>query len=187
MTLRPAAFLDRDGTLIEDAHYLADPAKVRVIPGAFESLRVLQGALIPPVVVTNQSGIAQGLVTPSQYEAIRAKVETLFRDNGTPLAASYHCPHHPSVSGYCECRKPNTGMYREAAATLQLRLDRSLYVGDRRRDVEPSLTLGGFGVLVPSNDTPEADVIWAEAHAQAADSLGEAVHRYLAWLSDQPA
>lgn len=187
MTRRPAAFLDRDGTLIEDAHYLADASRVRVLPGAFESVRILQDAMIPPVVVTNQSGIAQGLITAAQYEAIRARVEALFRDHGTPLAASYHCPHHPSVSGYCDCRKPNTGMYREAAETLQLALERSLYVGDRRRDVEPSLTLGGFGVLVPSNDTPEADVIWATAHARVTDSLGEAVHRYLAWLSDQPA
>lgn len=180
--LRPAAFLDRDGTLIDDAHYIADPARVRVIPGAFEALRVLRDASITPVVVTNQSGIAQGLVTEAQYQAIRRRVEALFADNGTPLAASYHCPHHPSVSGYCDCRKPNTGMYREAAATLGLALERSLFVGDRRRDVEPAITLGGFGVLVPSNDTPEADVIWAEAHAQAADSLGEAVNRYLGWL-----
>lgn len=187
MTRRPAAFLDRDGTLIEDAHYLADPSRVRVLPGVYDAVRVLHDANVPPVVVTNQSGIAQGLVTPAQYEAIRIRVEALFRDHGTPLAASYHCPHHPSVSGYCECRKPNTGMYRDAAEALQLQTDLSLYAGDRRRDVEPSLTLGGFGVLIPSNDTPEPDVIWAEAHAQVADSLSEAVHRYLAWLSDATA
>ena len=180
---RPAAFLDRDGTIIEDAHYLADATRVRSVPGAADALRVLQQAAVPLVVVTNQSGIAQQLVTVDQYQAVRQRVEEMFAAEGVPLAGSWHCPHYPPVSGPCECRKPLTGMYRDAAHTLTLDLARSMYVGDRRRDVEPSLELGGFGMLVPSRDTPETDVIWAQGHAAIADSLEEAAHRYLAWLA----
>lgn len=180
--MRPAAFLDRDGTIIEDAHYLADAMRVRVIPGAPAALRLLHEAGVPLVVVTNQSGIAQGLVTEAQYDAVRRRVEALFEAEGAPLAGSWHCPHYPSVSGPCDCRKPLSGMYRDAARVLGLALDKSLYIGDRRRDVEPVLELDGLGILVPSRDTPEADVLWAATHAQVADSLEEAAVRYLAWL-----
>lgn len=180
--MRPAAFLDRDGTIIEDAHHLADATRVRLIPGAASALRLLHEALIPLVVVTNQSGIARQLVTEAQYDAVRRRVETLFEAERAPLSGSWHCPHHPSVSGPCECRKPRTGMHRDAARVLGIALDRSLYVGDRRRDVEPALELRGLGILVPSRDTPEADVLWAAAHAHVADSLEEGAVRYLAWL-----
>lgn len=181
--MRPAAFLDRDGTIIEDAHYLADASRVRLIPGAAAAMRTLHARDIPLVIVTNQSGIAQGLVTEAQYEEIRRRVEALFAAEGAPIAGSWHCPHYPSVSGQCDCRKPLTGMYREASLRLGLTLDRSLYVGDRRRDVEPAQELGGYGILVPSRDTPEQDVIWAQGHAEIADSLEEAAQRYLNWLS----
>jgi histidinol-phosphate phosphatase family protein len=180
--VRPAAFLDRDGTIIEDAHYLADASRVRLIPGAAVAMRTLHAHGLPLVIVTNQSGIAQGLVTEAQYQATRQRVEALFADEGAPIARSYHCPHYPSISGSCDCRKPLTGMYRQAATDLGLALDRSLYVGDRRRDVEPSMELGGFGILVPSRDTPEGDVIWAQGHAAIADSLEEAASRYLDWV-----
>lgn len=180
--MRPAAFLDRDGTIIEDAHYLADPSKVRLLPGAVDAVRVLLASEVPSVVITNQSGIAQGLISEAQYQAVRERVERLFREHGAPLLGSFHCPHYPSISGPCPCRKPLTGLHRDAARAHDLALDRSLYVGDRRRDVEPGLALGGFAMLVPSDDTPEAEVIWAEGHANVADSLAEAAQRFLAWL-----
>jgi histidinol-phosphate phosphatase family protein len=182
--MRPAAFLDRDGTIIEDAHYLADPSRVRVLPGAVAAVRELGRAGVPAVVITNQSGIAQGLVTEALYRAVKHRVEELFAAQGAPLAGSFHCPHYPSLSGPCECRKPRTGLHREAGKVLGLALDRSLYVGDRRRDVEPVLELGGYGILVPSLDTPESEIIWAESHVEVADSLEEAVRRFLAWLRE---
>ena len=182
--MRPAAFLDRDGTIIEDAHYLADPSRVRVLPGAPPALRELARAGVPAVVITNQSGIAQGLLTEAQYQAVRARVEALFADQDAPVAGSWHCPHYPSLSGPCDCRKPRTRLHRDAATALGLALDRSLYVGDRRRDVEPVLELGGYGILVPSLDTPESEVIWAESHLEVADSLEEAVRRFLTWLRE---
>lgn len=181
--MRRAAFLDRDGTLIEDAHYLAHPGKIRLVPGAVDAVRTLRDAGIVPIVVTNQSGIALGLLDAATYEEIRASVEQRFDEAGAPLAATYHCPHHPDVTGPCRCRKPGLGMYEQAVADHAIDPAQSLFTGDRRRDVEPALAFGGFGILVPSPDTPEADIAWAEREAATASSLEEAVARYLAWLA----
>jgi histidinol-phosphate phosphatase family protein len=142
----------------------------------------LHAANVAPVVITNQSGIAQGLITEAAYHAVRARIDALFAQAGAPLLAQYHCPHYPSVSGPCRCRKPGTGLFQDASVTHNLDVSRSMFVGDRRRDVEPALSLGGWGILVPSEETSEGDVLWAEQHANVADSLEEAVIRYLAWL-----
>lgn len=183
MTSRPAAFLDRDGTLIEDAHYLADPDGVHLLPGVAEPIIALNEAGYPAIVITNQSGIAQGLLTESQYEATRHRLAELLAAHGARIDASYHCPHHPSVSGSCDCRKPGPGLYVRAARDHDIDLARSLYVGDRRRDVEPATELGGTGILVPSSETPPNDVYWARTHALVMHSLDEAVNHWLVHLA----
>ena len=175
-----AAFLDRDGTLIEDAHYLADPDAVRLLPNVADALKLLNEARVLAIVVTNQSGIAQGLLTESQYQRTRARVVELLAHEGARIDDTYHCPHHPSVSGNCDCRKPGTGMYRQAERKHHIDLTRSLYVGDRRRDVEPALDLHGIGILVPSAETPPNDTSWARAHARVAVTLEDAIRDYLA-------
>ena len=182
MTRRPAAFLDRDGTLIEDAHYLADPDGVRILPDVAQHLIALNERDLLAIVVTNQSGIAQGLLTEAQYDATRRRLTQLLAEAGARLNDSYHCPHHPSVSGPCDCRKPGTGMYLRAARDHAIDLTRSLYVGDRRRDVEPALELGGIGILVPSPATPFSEVHWARTHAQVAHTLGEAIEGWITTL-----
>jgi histidinol-phosphate phosphatase family protein len=184
MTPRPAAFLDRDGTLIEDAHYLADPDGVRLLPNVAEPIIALNARDLLAVVVTNQSGIAQGLLTEAQYEATRRRVIEALAELGARIDATYHCPHHPSVSGTCDCRKPATGMYVRAGREHRIDLARSLYIGDRRRDVEPSLALGGTGILVPSAVTPPNEVHWARAHAQVRTTLDEAVRDWMALLGE---
>lgn len=180
--MKRAAFLDRDGTLIEDAHYLSDVSRIHLLPGAADSIRRLNDAGVLAIVVTNQSGIAQGLITEAQYEATRDRLAELLRGAGARLDAQYHCPHYPSVTGACECRKPGTGLFRQAARDHQIALDRSLYVGDRRRDVEPGVTLGGCGVLVPSTESTTPEIMWASEHAAVDESLQDAVTRYLTWL-----
>ena len=107
--MKTAAFLDRDGTVIEDAHYLSDAARIVLLPGVAEAVRTLNDASVLAVIVTNQSGIAQGLLTEAQYAATREMLATLMREAGARLDAQYHCPHYPSVGGPCECRKPGTG------------------------------------------------------------------------------
>ncbi|MCA0376541.1 MAG: HAD family hydrolase [Gemmatimonadetes bacterium] len=155
---RAALFIDRDGTLIEDAHYLSDASRVRLIPGAAEAVRTANAAQLPVVIVTNQSGIARGLITEAQYDAVRARTEALLAAAGATVLTTVHCPHWPEVSGPCDCRKPGLGLYRDAASRYGLDLARSGYVGDRWRDVAPAQATGGVGVLVPGVETPESDV-----------------------------
>lgn len=172
---RPAAFLDRDGTLIRDAHFLRDATQVELLPGVTAALRSLRNAGYALVVVTNQSGIARGMLREEDYAATRIRLDELLADAGVRLDASYHCPHHPDVSGPCDCRKPGTGMHRQAAQELNLDLANSLYLGDRWRDVAPALELGGRGILVPGPDTPDDDCLRAQADAQLASSLADAL------------
>lgn len=176
---RRALFADRDGTLIHDAHYLRDPSLVELLPGAVGLLRAFAEAGWALVVVTNQSGIAQGIVTEANYLAVRARLDALLAEQGVRLDLTKHCPHHPDRSGPCRCRKPGTLMYEEAAEALGLDLAGSVYVGDRWRDVAPALAKGGRGFLVRSPDTPEADWARAKVEAEVADSLQEIVERVL--------
>jgi D-glycero-D-manno-heptose 1,7-bisphosphate phosphatase len=145
---RPAAFLDRDGTVVRDAHYLADPERVELIPGAGDAIRRLSGAGLAVVLVTNQSGIARGLYGEADYQAVARRVDRLLREAGASVDATYYCPHHPDFSGPCECRKPGTGLYRRAARELTLDPAASYYVGDKLTDVLPAIALGGQGILV---------------------------------------
>lgn len=146
--LRPAVFLDRDGTLIADRHYLSDPAEVELLPGVVEALRALRAAGLLLVVVTNQSGIARGLFSEEDYRAVAARLERLLAAEGVAPDATKHCPHHPDHGGPCACRKPATGMYLEAAADLGIDPAASWYVGDKVSDVVPARELGGRGILL---------------------------------------
>lgn len=178
-----AAFLDRDGTLIDDANYLADADQIRLRPGAPEAIRALNDHGILAIVITNQSGIAQGLLTEEQYASVRDRLDHLMKARGARIDASFHCPHYPPVSGPCECRKPGTLLYRRAAEQFGIDLVRSLYVGDRDRDIAPGLACGGFVRLVPSGSTPEGELEMARERGLLATSLGEAITEYLTQTS----
>jgi len=177
---RPAVFLDRDGTIILDRDYPRDPDGVALLPGAPAAIRELNRHDVPIIIVTNQSGIARGLVTADDYEAVHGRMIELLRAEGASILDAYMCPHLPEITGPCECRKPGTLLYRRAAADHELALERSAYVGDRWRDVAPALTLGGRGILVPSPSTPVADRERAEREAEVVPELGVAVARILA-------
>lgn len=143
-----AVFIDRDGTLIRERDYLSDPAGVELIPGAVEALRGFQDAGYGVVILTNQSGIARGLFGAADYQAVAAAIESLLEAQEVVVLGSYHCPHHPDFTGPCDCRKPATGLFRQAARDHGLDLSLSVYIGDRVRDVAPALELGGQGILV---------------------------------------
>jgi histidinol-phosphate phosphatase family protein len=146
--LRRAAFLDRDGTIIQERNYIADPDDVVLLASAVAGMRALRDAGYLLVVVTNQSGIARGLVTPAQYEAVHARMAELLRADGIELDGVYFCPHHPDFTGPCACRKPGTGLYEQAARELGIDLGRSLYIGDKTSDVAAAERLGGTAILV---------------------------------------
>ena len=145
---RAAVFLDRDGTVIVEADYLADPAGVALIEGADRAIRRLASSGLAVVLVTNQSGIARGLYDEADYHAVNGRLREMLKVGGAALDGTYYCPHHPDFSGPCDCRKPRTALYLRAASELGLDLAKSFYVGDKPTDVEPARTLGGTGILV---------------------------------------
>lgn len=145
---RAAVFLDRDGTVMVEADYLADPAGVALISGADRAIRRLAGSGLAVVLVSNQSGIARGLYGEADYHAVNGRLREMLKVGGAVLDGTYFCPHHPDFSGPCGCRKPGTALYLRAASELGLDLGKSFYVGDKPTDVEPARTLGGTGLLV---------------------------------------
>jgi histidinol-phosphate phosphatase family protein len=180
MMPRRAAFLDRDGTIIRDTEFLRDPEQVELLPGAAPAIRRLNDAGWPVIVVTNQSGIARGLLTEQDYERVRMRVDkALAEAAGAKIDATYHCPHHPDYSEPCSCRKPGVKLYDDAAREHDLDLGASWYVGDRIRDVAPGDHFDGQSVLLLVDSTPEADRV-ASANRRTARSLAEAVDVILA-------
>lgn len=185
--VRPACFVDRDGTVMADTHYPSHPDAVRLIPGVADALAAVQARDIPIVIITNQGGIARGYFTEAQYQLVRARLEALLEQAGVRVLDSYHCPHWEPVSGACDCRKPASGMYLRAAADHDLDVTRSVYIGDRWRDVKPGLDLGGLGVLVPCPDTSDDDIALARTHAHVVPALRDAVDLFLASLDAERA
>jgi len=186
---RPAVFIDRDGTLVVERDYLADPAGVELVGGAADALGALHDAGYALVVVTNQSGIARGLYTEADYRRVAARLDHVLEGQGVPVDATYHCPHHPDFTGPCSCRKPGTGMYEQAARDLDLDLAASWYVGDKVADVLPALALGGRGILVRTGYGAEQEGDVPNAVA-VVDDLGAAARFVLAaqrTASDGPA
>ena len=173
--VKRAVFLDRDGTLIHDPGYLRSPGEVRLLPEAREAIRRLNDAGILAIVVTNQSGIARGLLTLEDYQATARRLEELLRTDGAHLDAQYFCPHLPEITGPCDCRKPGTLLYRQAAERFSIDPGASWWVGDRLRDVEPSRAMGGRGILLRAEGSQEP----TQKKFEEAPNLAAAVSRIL--------
>jgi D-glycero-D-manno-heptose 1,7-bisphosphate phosphatase len=159
-----AVFLDRDGTIVEDPGFLHEPGRVKLLPGAADAIRRLNEHGFLVITVSNQSGIARGRYTVADYTAVQRRLAELLQAHNAHLDGSYFCPHHPQLSGPCECRKPGVKLFRDAAAALGIDLARSWWVGDRLSDVQPALELGGHGMLVV---TGEGNL--HQGHARALD------------------
>lgn len=153
-TLSRAVFLDRDGTIIEDRHFIKDPSDVRLLDGAASAIGRLRAAGYRVVVVTNQSGIARGLIDWPQYRAVAHQLDALLATAGVALDGTYLCPHHPGFTGPCLCRKPGLELYQNAARDLSLDLAQSIWIGDQLRDVEPASAFGALGLLIDHGVEP---------------------------------
>jgi HAD superfamily hydrolase (TIGR01662 family) len=153
---RPGAVLfDRDGTLVVDVPYCGDPALVRPVPTAGTALALVRDAGIPVGVVTNQSGIARGLLTPEQVSAVNRRVEALLG----PFDVWEQCPHAPDDG--CACRKPAPGMVLAAAARLGVPPRRVAVIGDIGADVAAAAAAGARAVLVPTPVTRPEEIVAA--------------------------
>jgi len=150
---RAAVFVDRDGTLNREVHYLASVAGLRLLPGVAAAIRRLGDAGFAIVLVTNQSGVARGRMTRATVDAIHAELARRLAARGATLAGIYVCPHHPDAGApplrrRCQCRKPAPGLVRRAARDLGLDLARSYCVGDGAVDLGLAAATGTRGVLV---------------------------------------
>lgn len=175
---RGGVFLDRDGTIIEDRDYPGDPGQVHLLPGAAAAIKRLNQAGVPVIVVTNQSGIARGLITEDQYRVVRARMEELLTGAGASIAATYHCPHGPDTVPPCDCRKPAAGMFEKGAREHRLSLADSVFIGDRSRDVLAGIAAGGSGFLI--GDPSAFDLPPDLPRIAFVSSLSEAVETVLA-------
>lgn len=174
---RAAVFLDRDDTVLIDEHYMNDPAQVRVIPGVGRALRRLQEAGFALVLISNQSGVGRGWITPGQVEAIQRRMCELLP--GVTFSGFEYCFHRPDET--CPCRKPKPLMIQRAAARLNIDLSRSAMVGDTPKDVQAGQAAGCKGIQVPLTDAsqrePKADHI--------APTLGHAADWIIATLKPE--
>ncbi len=170
--MRRAVFLDRDGTLLLEKHYLSRPEDVELQPGCLEALHLLRGTGLALVLVSNQSGVARGFFGEADVAAVHRRLTEMLAEAELELDGIYYCPHLPDakVAKYrrrCACRKPQPGMLEKAAAELDLELAGSWVIGDKRDDLELGLQSGMRTILVRSGHGLET-----EAGLSAGDSAG---------------
>ncbi|CAM3984762.1 D,D-heptose 1,7-bisphosphate phosphatase [Bordetella tumbae] len=153
MALRPAVFLDKDGTVLVDEPYNVDPDRMSYAPGAVQALSCLAAAQLPLVVISNQAGIARGYFHPDALTAVGDRLAEMFRAAGAQLDGFYWCPHDPSgilpdFAIECDCRKPQPGLLLRAARELGLDLEASWFIGDILDDVQAGHLAGCRSVLL---------------------------------------
>jgi len=165
--------LDRDGTIIEERHYLSDPDQVELIPGVREGLRQLSDMGLGLVVVSNQSGVGRGFFDRTQVDLVNERMCALLGEEGIFLQGIYYCPHVPEE--HCRCRKPESGFVEQAAEELGFDPQEGFVIGDKACDVELGHRIGattfwictGNGLQVDSDEATVSDFI--------VDSIWEAV------------
>lgn len=151
--MKPAVFLDRDGTINEQMGYINHLSRFHLLPGVAEAIGLLNAQGVPAVVVSNQSGLARGYFPPGLLDEVHSLMTWQLAEQGARLDGIYVCPHHPEAKEEkyrldCSCRKPRTGLLEQAAADLGLDLSRSYLVGDRWSDITCAVRAGCTPVLV---------------------------------------
>ena len=180
MNRKRAAFLDRDGTINEEVGYLDSIEKLKIIPNAFEAVRLINRSGLLAIVVTNQAGIGRGFFDEAFVRQIHDRMRAAFLAEGAVIDAFYFCPHHPSAGTgiyltACDCRKPEPGMLIRAGQEKGIDLASSYMIGDTSRDVEAGQRSGGKGILVRTGYGREMTSESAKPDYVAEDIL-DAVH-----------
>ena len=182
--LKPAVFMDRDGTISEEVGYVNHVSRYRVFPYAAEAVRALNEAGWLAVLVTNQAGVARGYFAEEMIGRVHGVLEEELKKGGARLDSIYYCPHHPSVGEPpyrfdCDCRKPRPGLIRRAAEDLGIDLARSWMVGDRYSDTELARNAGVRAAFVLSGygrgEHEHQSLAWKRRPDLVAENLLEAV------------
>lgn len=142
-----AVFVDRDGTMCFDKHYMSDPGDIDLMPTVAEGIKKLNEAGIPVIVVTNQSGVGRGLFTEEGLHAMHDRLRQILAAHGGKLDDIFYCPHRPDEG--CDCRKPRPGMLLQAKEKHGFDLTKSFVIGDRMLDVEMAHAVRAKAALVP--------------------------------------
>ncbi len=185
MLKKPAVFLDRDGTLIEEVHYLNTLGDLALIAGAAEALARLNNRGIPVFLVTNQAGVAWGFFGEAFVQETHARLQQMLLREGAHLDGIYYCPHHPDVAP-CACRKPARGMIEQVVREHGVDFSRSYVVGDRWSDVALARD-GARGVLVKTGYGATSLREWPQASRppdHVADHLACAIQWILLDIGD---
>ncbi|MFP4515322.1 MAG: D-glycero-alpha-D-manno-heptose-1,7-bisphosphate 7-phosphatase [Desulfovibrionales bacterium] len=187
MSVPKAVLLDRDGTIIEECHYLSDPGQVRLIPGAGRALKRLAESGARLFLVSNQSGIGRGFFTLEDYRAVHARLEQLLLQEGVRLSGHAFCPHAPEEQ--CSCRKPGIGMWKALSAEHGLQAKDAVMIGDKRADVEFGFNAGlGHVVMVRTgHGAHETEQLGICATSKPLAMVTDKANRPFALAQDLPA
>jgi histidinol-phosphate phosphatase family protein len=177
MALKPAIFLDKDGTLLVDRPYNVDPALMEWAPGARAGVALLGRLGHPLIVISNQAGVALGRFEEAALGAVQAQLSAMFQHEGARLAGFYYCPHHPrgTQSQYalsCLCRKPMPGLLTRAAADHGIDLKASWFIGDILDDVEAGRRAGCHTMLLDNGNETE----WMRGALRTPDGMAADMH-----------
>jgi histidinol-phosphate phosphatase family protein len=176
--LRPALFLDRDGTINREVRYVTRPEQLELLSGAARAIRRLNQAGVLAVVVTNQSAVARGLCTLAELARVHERLRKLLAAEGASLDGLYFCPHHPDAGEEgspfrvaCRCRKPGPGLIEAAVRELPIDLTRSAIVGDAERDMGLAANAGVPGYLLGAGKVETTGMVTVVAHLEEAVEL----------------
>lgn len=137
-----ALFLDRDGVINKEKHYLFKINDFEFIDGIFELCKFYQNSGFIIIVITNQSGIARGYYSEEDFALLTKWMIDEFKKRGVDIAKVYYCPHHPDFTGKCSCRKPDIGLILEAKEEFGLNLEECILIGDKISDINAAKTAG---------------------------------------------
>lgn len=165
----PLVLLDRDGTLIENSHFLKDPSKVRLLEGVGEGLRALQNAGFSLAVMTNQQGMGLGYFEYEEFVAVNSAMLRQLAPYGIQIARFYFCPH--SLAEQCECRKPGTQMIERALTDFHCKRADCFVIGDALSDLEAAEAAGCHGILLSSEPLERSSSVERANFARSAPSF----------------
>lgn len=178
-------FLDRDGTLNHESGYVTNPLDLTLLPGAADTVARLNRTGARVILMTNQSGIGRGMLTPEVLEATHGRLKDLLAQAGGWLDAIYFCPHHPDDG--CLCRKPGTLMVERATRDLGIELSRAYIVGDQSRDIELGHRVGVKAVLVKTGPTSAQALVQLQERGRPPQHVAESIVGAVSWIEQDAA